>query len=39
LDTFQEEKASKGESQERCRREIKPARVRGEKAVERVIKP
>jgi hypothetical protein len=30
LDTFREEKAPKGESQERCRCETKPARDRGE---------
>jgi hypothetical protein len=29
-DTFREEKAPQGESQERCRREIKPARARKE---------
>jgi hypothetical protein len=34
-----EGKAPKGESQERRRREIKPARVRREEAVERVAKP
>jgi len=34
-----EGKAPKGESQERCWRETKPARVRREEAVERVAKP
>jgi hypothetical protein len=38
-DAFQEEKASKGKSQERSRCEIKPARDRREKAVKRVNKP
>jgi hypothetical protein len=37
--TSQEGKAPKGESQERCRGEIKPAGVRREEAVERVTKP
>jgi hypothetical protein len=36
---FREEKAPKGESHERRRCEISPARVRREKAVTRVIKP
>jgi hypothetical protein len=36
---FAEEEASKGESQERCRCETKPARTKREKTVERVIKP
>jgi hypothetical protein len=34
-----EEKAPKGESQERCRCETKPVRTKREKTVERVIKP
>jgi hypothetical protein len=34
-----EEKAPKGESQERCRCEKKPARTKREKTVERVTKP
>jgi hypothetical protein len=38
-DTFREEKAPKGESHERRRRETKLARDRGEKTVKRVIKP
>jgi hypothetical protein len=38
-DTFREGKASKGESQERRRCETKPAGVRREETVERVIKP
>jgi len=36
---FREEKAPKGESQERSRREKKPARDRREETVERVAKP
>jgi hypothetical protein len=39
VDTRREEKAPKGESQERCRREIKPARLSREKTVKRVAKP
>jgi len=39
MDTFRKEKAPKGESQERCRCETKPARDCGEKAVKRVTKP
>jgi hypothetical protein len=38
-DTFWKEKAPKGESHERRRREIKLARDCGEKAVKRVTKP
>ena len=38
-DTWPKEKAPKGESQERRRCEIKPARNPRAKAVERVIKP
>lgn len=38
-DTFGEEKAPKGEAQERCRCEIKPARARREETAKRVIKP
>jgi len=37
--TFREEKAPKGESQERRRCETKPARARREKRVKRVAKP
>jgi len=33
------EKASKGESQERCRNETSPARIRGEENARRVTKP
>jgi hypothetical protein len=36
---FREEKAPKGESQERSRCETKPARDRREETVERVTKP
>lgn len=36
---FAEEKAPKGESQERCRYETRPARNRGAEAVKRVTKP
>jgi hypothetical protein len=39
LDTLREEKAPKGESQERRRCETKPARARREQAAERVAKP
>jgi hypothetical protein len=39
VDTFCEEKAPKGEAQERRRCEIKPARARREEAVKRVAKP
>jgi predicted nucleic acid-binding Zn ribbon protein len=38
-DTFREEKAPKGESQERRRCETEPAGVRREETVERVAKP
>jgi hypothetical protein len=38
-DTFREGNASKGESQERCRCETKPARPRREQTVKRVAKP
>jgi hypothetical protein len=38
-DTFREENAPKGESQERCRDETSPARVSREKAAERAAKP
>jgi hypothetical protein len=38
-DAVREEKAPKGESQERCRCETEPARVRRAKAVKRVTKP
>lgn len=38
-DTFREEKAPKGEAQERRRCETKPTRARREKAVKRVTKP
>jgi hypothetical protein len=37
--TAREANAPKGESHERCRREIKPARVRREKTVKRAAKP
>jgi hypothetical protein len=39
LDTRREEKAPKGESHERSRRETKPARQSREKTVKRVAKP
>jgi hypothetical protein len=39
VDTFREEKAPKGESQERRRCEIKPTRVRRAQTVQRVPKP
>jgi hypothetical protein len=39
LDTFRKEKAPKGESQERCRCETKPARNHREEAAKRVAKP
>jgi hypothetical protein len=38
-ETFREEKAPKGESHERCRRETKPARARREETARRVAKP
>jgi hypothetical protein len=39
LETFRKGKPSKGESQERCRCETKPARARREETVKRVVKP
>jgi hypothetical protein len=39
VDTLQEENAPKGKSQERCRCERKPARLRGEKTVEGARNP
>jgi len=38
-ETFREEKAPKGESHERRRRETKPARARREETATRVTKP
>jgi hypothetical protein len=38
-ETSREEKAPKGESQERCRHEIRPARARRAETAERVTKP